>query len=215
MQILGGSSLKPLRDITGKTFGRLTAVRYVGKYRWLCSCSCGGKATVITSNLSKGNSTSCGCAGREKRFKHGMSPTKIYRVWLAMKQRCENPNDAAFANYGGRGIKVCERWHEFSNFIADMGMRPSGYEIDRKDNDGDYAPDNCRWISKRENLNNKRTNRLVTWKKETLPITTWAERVGVHPRTLFNRIDRGWSLDDAMKPEPRKRVRNRAKRGLA
>lgn len=167
----------------------------------------------MTSNLQKGNSTSCGCQRREASFKHGMSKTTIFRVWLSMKQRCENPNDASFVNYGGRGIKVCERWHEFSNFIADMGMRPSGYEIDRKDNNGDYEPKNCRWISKRENLNNKRSNHMLTWGNETLPITTWAERLGVPARTLFNRLGRGWPVDKAMTYPKHARKNSRKRQG--
>lgn len=187
-----------IADIANRRFGRLTAVRFAGDGKWFCRCECGGSVTVITSNLTRGNTTSCGCAFREAHFKHGMGRTALYHAWVAMRARCNNPNDAAFANYGGRGIKVCERWNEFSNFLADMGARPKGYQIDRIDNEGDYEPGNCRWVSPKANLNNKRSSHFLTWKGETLTITQWAERLGIHQRTLFNRIGRGWSMDRAM-----------------
>lgn len=188
----------PIKDLTGMKFGRLVAKRYVGGGKWFCECECGGDAVVITANLTKGNSTSCGCKRRENGFRHGMADSRLYRVWLSMRQRCENPKDAAYHNYGGRGIYVCERWKEFKAFFADMGMRPDGYQLDRIDNNGPYSPDNCRWVSSRANKHNKRTNRMVEWKGETLPLTVWAERLDLHPRTLFNRIDRGWTLERAM-----------------
>jgi hypothetical protein len=182
--------MKPLQDITGRRFGRLTVVKYVGRSRWLCHCDCGGRTEAMTSNLNKGNSTSCGCKHEEARFKHGMTQTRQYGAWKSMLQRCENPNDRSYKNYGGRGIKVCDRWHEFSNFVADMGLRPEGFDIDRIDNNRDY----------------RRNNRLVTWKGETLPITTWAERLGMNDRTLFNRINRGWSIERAMSQKAQKRT---------
>lgn len=187
-----------IAEIKNRKFGRLTAIRYVGDSKWWCRCDCGTSLAVITTNLTKGNSTSCGCQRRESLFKHGMGRTALYHAWVAMRSRCNNPKDAAFANYGGRGIKVCERWNEFPNFLADMGNRPKGYQIDRIDNDGDYEPGNCRWVSPKANLNNKRSSHKVTWKGETLTITQWAERLGIHQRTLFNRIGRGWDLNRAM-----------------
>lgn len=184
-------------DLTGQKFGRLTAIRY-DPGKWLCRCDCGGSVRVLAANLKKGNSTSCGCKRRESQFKHGMSGTPQWHAWQAMRQRCENPNDPAYPNYGGRGIKVCDRWQEFKNFVADMGLRPKGYELDRIDNDGPYSPENCRWVTSKANKHNKRTNTRITWEGETLPVTVWAERLGLHPRTLFNRLHRGWSLERAM-----------------
>lgn len=195
----------PNKDLTGLCFGRLTATRYVGESKWLCRCECGGTATCITSNLLKGNSTSCGCKRREAHFKHGMSATPQWHAWQSMRQRCENPNDPAYKNYGGRGIKVCDRWGSYANFIADMGLRPPGYELDRRDNDGDYTPDNCQWVSKKANRNNKRNNRVVEWCGESMPVTAWAEKLGIHPRTLAWRISIGWPLERAMKRRPSKR----------
>ncbi len=185
-------------DITDKRFGKLTALRFDGDGKWLCRCDCGRTTFVFTSNLTKGNSQSCGCARVETLFRHGMARTPVYRVWMSMRSRCNNPNDQAFANYGGRGIVVCERWADFANFIADMGVRPKGFQIDRIDNDGNYEPGNCRWVTAKQNLNNKRTSRKVEWRGETRTLTEWADRLGLHQRTLFNRIGRGWDIERAL-----------------
>lgn len=131
-------------------------------------------------------------------LRHSMSGTPQYHAWVAMRARCNNPNDAAYANYGGRGIGVCERWSVFENFFEDMGPRPARFQLDRVDNDGDYTPDNCRWVAQRDNLNNKRTSHVIEHGGERLTVSQWAERLGIHPRTLFNRIHRGWAIDRAL-----------------
>lgn len=188
-----------MQDIAGIRFGRLTAVKYVGDGRWQCSCACGGTATVITTNLKKGNSTSCGCKRRETNVKHGMSNSRVYSVWKSMVQRCHNPNDRSFENYGGRGIQVCEEWRDnFSQFIADMGIRPDGFDLDRIDNDKGYSPENCRWVSRLRNLNNKRTNRFLEFEGRKMTIAQWASVMGMNYRTLNNRINRGWPLERAL-----------------
>lgn len=193
-------------DLKRKRFGRLVAKKYLGHSKWECRCDCGGTTIAIASNLTKGNSTSCGCKRRETQFRHGMSGTLIHQVWRGMRARCNNPNDAAYTNYGGRGIRVCERWEDFGAFLADMGMRPPGFELDRIDNDGPYSPENCRWVPKRQNLRNKRTSHLVTWDGETLTVAAWAERLGIHERTLHNRLGRGWPIERAMtKPTQQRR----------
>lgn len=195
-------------DLTGKRFGRLTAVRYVGGGHWRCQCECGGVAVVLTGNLTRGNSTSCGCKRRETLTKHGMADTKVYRIWQQMIRRCHRKNDPAYANYGGRGVIVCDRWREsFSNFLADMGARPGGFQIDRKDNDGNYEPANCHWVSSKANKNNKRTNRVVEFRGRRQTIAEWADELGVHYRTLNNRINRGWPTERAFKAPVRKKSR--------
>lgn len=192
-----------LAQIADQRFGMLVALQYAGSGKWLCRCDCGKFTEVITSNLTRGNSKSCGCQLHPK--KHGMAHHPVNQVWRAMRARCNNPNDPAYANYGGRGIKVCERWDDFALFVLDMGPRPKGHQIDRTDNEKGYSPENCRWVLPKENLNNKRSSRKIDWCGETLTITQWAERLGVKPRTLFNRIDRGMSLDEAMtRPVARK-----------
>jgi len=193
------------KKLSGVRFGKLVADHYAGDGKWFCRCDCGQTTTVITTNLTKGNTTSCGCRFRETHVKHGMSNTQVYRAWVQMVRRCENPKDPAFHNYGGRGIKVCERWHDFMLFITDMGARPAGFQIDRENNDGNYEPGNCRWVTYKINRNNQRTNRLVTVDGRTQTIAQWADERKLNYRTLNNRINRGWSAEDAITQDVQKR----------
>jgi hypothetical protein len=153
-----------LKDITGQRFGRLVALGLRSRggpgihSRWLCRCDCGKTHAATSNNLKSGNVKSCGC--REGNFKHGQRHTGAYRTWDAMLQRCSNPRNTRYKYYGGRGITVCERWRKFENFFADMGERPSGMSIDRIDNDGNYEPGNCRWITQSQQLKN-RTRALI------------------------------------------------------
>jgi len=184
-------------------FGRLTVLRYVGLSRfrnrlWECRCICGKLTTVVGSHLASGNTVSCGCLSREANTTHGMSRngTPEYRIWTCMIARCSNREGKGHHNYGGRGIKVCERWLKFENFYKDMGPRPSPkHSIDRVNNDGDYEPSNCRWATKIEQDTNRRTNRNVTYKGRTQCITFWARELGIHPMTLMYRLDRGWTAE--------------------
>jgi hypothetical protein len=157
-------------DLSGKRFGRLLVLRYShshnGKAKWLCRCDCGIEKTCFGSVLRDKNRTmqSCGCFNRERSTIHGHStpPTPEYVSWVAMIERCENPKNKRFAEYGGRGITVCDRWRSsFVAFLADMGSRPPGMTLDRfPDNDGDYEPGNCRWATNIEQRNNQRQRRI-------------------------------------------------------
>ena len=125
---------------------------------------------------------------------HGMSRTPEYKAWFNMKDRCFNPNTKGYPNWGGRGITVCDRWLDFENFLADMGTKPSPkHSLDRIDNDGDYCPDNCRWSTKAEQENNKRTNRLITIDDVTLTIAQWEKKMGFSKNVIWERLKSGWS----------------------
>lgn len=161
------------KDLTGQKFGRLTIISSTNKRSgrhviWKCKCGCGNECLISSSSLQNNLSRSCGCLQRELIAKqsttHGMSDTQIYNIWKRMLQRCENPNYREFKYWGGRGIKVCERWHSFENFYEDVGNSPEGLTLDRwPDNDGNYEPNNFRWATHKEQANNKRDSKRQLW----------------------------------------------------
>lgn len=151
-----------MRDITGQRFGRLVALsvdkfpRTSKNLHWLCQCDCGIVVVVNGGNLRPRQTVSCGCL-RKNRFKtHGQHNSKTYGIWEEMIQRCTNSKNRAYKWYGNRGILVCERWRKFENFLEDMGFCPTGYSIERVNNDGNYEPENCKWIPRNEQQRNQR-----------------------------------------------------------
>ncbi len=192
-----------LIDLTGRKFGGWTVLNRASsakrQTRWKCRCACGKIRLCSGGNLRGGLSLQCKvCSNRAKAAKatrHGMSNTRLYYAWFGMIQRCENPANKSYAYYGRRGITVCERWHRFEDFYADMGDRPPGYTLDRKDNDGPYCKENCRWVSRKTQMRNTRTNRFVTFNGQRRTVAEWAEVQGGNSRTLWDGLKRhGWDM---------------------
>jgi hypothetical protein len=159
-----------LIDVTGQRFGRLFILKRAGSTPrggslWLCRCDCGKRRKVWSVALRQGLTRSCGCLAKDlflrRVTKHGMSGTREHCSWLSMIQRCTYSEGISWQNYGGRGIRICQRWqgkHGFENFYTDMGPRPEGTSLDRIDVDGNYAPGNCRWATAEVQANNRRTS---------------------------------------------------------
>lgn len=206
---------------TGSTYGRLQVLAYDGKagrhHKWKCRCECGVEKSFYQSNLVGGKSTSCGCRSAETveklragATKHGMSRTATYKSWTSMKERCLNSNTWNYAEYGGRGITICQRWLEsFENFLTDMGECPDGMTLDRfPNNDGHYEPGNCRWATGSEQQNNKRTTRIIFALGRAMTLADWSKETGLSVDLIRNRIDgHGWTEEKAL-TTPRKIYRN-------
>ena len=205
--------MSKLIDLTGQRFGRLIVTERAEsltspcgskRARWICQCDCGNTVIVAAKELMRGDTKSCGCLQRDRTAEvsttHGMKKTKIYHVWIDMKQRCLNPNNYRYSDWGGRGITVCNEWHEFEPF-RDWALAhgyQDGLTIDRIDNNGPYSPDNCRWITAQAQQFNKRCNIVLTHNEKTQTLTEWAHEVNISPSTLSARLRAGWSLDRAL-----------------
>lgn len=197
----------------GATYHWMTVIANAERYRTpagkyhaavLCECKCGVRKVVLCASLRRGSTLSCGCFGRsrEVRVKHS-GPTRLshpgeYNSWAQMRSRCNSPTANGYANYGGRGIRVCERWNSFASFVADMGARPEGCSIERNDVNGHYEPENCRWATGDEQRNNTRRSRLITAFGETKTVSEWAKSRGWSHKKLSGRLSRGWSVEEAL-----------------
>lgn len=196
-------------DLTGQQYGKWlvqarSMQRLYGKPAWECLCECGTAKVVSGSALRMGESTSCGCYQKELAAKnlgdaarkHGRHNTPEYYRWLSLKSRCTNPANPAYADYGGRGITVCQRWADsFEAFLEDVGERPSPeHSIDRIDNDGNYEPNNVRWATKQEQANNRRTNVQVTYNGKTKTLAAWAREAGITPEGIAYRHKHGKAI---------------------
>jgi len=197
------------KDLTSNVFGRLTVLSYAGRIgvnnQWNCKCTCGNYCIVAGGNLNRGSTKSCGCLHAEIASKvhasHKMTGSGEYRTWMSMKNRCLNSNGIGYINYGGRGIKVCDRWvNSFESFFSDMGVRPKGSSIERINNNGNYEPSNCRWATAKEQANNKRSNHTITINGVTKTMQAWADECGLHWSVIKSRISSGLSGYDLIKP---------------
>jgi hypothetical protein len=199
-----------VKDLTGHPpFGRLTVVAFAGiasnrKATWRCLCDCGNETVVTGVDLRSGHSQSCGCLMGERLIAslttHGRSGTPEHSSWKQMRQRCLNPKNNAYDRYGGRGIVICQRWLDsFADFYADMGPKPSPkHSIERRENDGNYEPGNCYWATPKQQNRNTRKNVMLTFDGRTQCIGAWAEELGMGLRTLWTRLNDGWSVERAL-----------------
>ncbi len=201
-------------DLTGKVFGKLTVLDFShaenGYTYWNCKCECGNEKIIRGIYLTDKRRPikSCGCLVKEKSPKnledyrcgtHNMSKTKFYNVWNSMVMRCNNPNSKAYKRYGARGIKVCARWRKFNNFYEDMFQKyEQGLSIERINNDGDYKPNNCKWIDKKKQCNNRSTNHLIKYKNNTYTLSEASEKFKIPYHTLKNRLYSGWDIEKAL-----------------
>jgi hypothetical protein len=207
-----------LIDLTGKRFHQLTVIgkgrRTPGSTYWNCRCDCGQVRQVASAKLRSGRAYSCGCTKKTNIAKalttHGQSGghtkgrrTAEYRIWGLMVNRCHNPKNPAYPDYGGRGIMVCERWRTFENFFADMGPRPSKrHTIDRTNNSKGYEPGNVRWATMKEQANNTRGNRIIEHAGLRMTLAQWAQHTGIRGNTIARRIDSGVPAALAMSTPP-------------
>lgn len=205
----------PGYDLANQRFGRLLAlapVRIVKNSRaawfWICKCDCGAARQVRASTLRNGASTSCGCRAAsvtaERNRTHGRSGTRLHRIWKGMLTRCRNPEAKDYPRYGGRGIKVCERWNSFENFLADMGEPPTPkHSIDRAENSGNYEKNNCEWATSQTQARHTRRSHMITIGTETLPLVIWCERYSSDAFLVRDRLRRDWEPLRALTEPPR------------
>lgn len=200
---------KGVKDLTGQIFGHLTVVgiaRMGDKGAlWLCNCSCGKTTIQRGSTMKSGAVKGCGCRRKIEsgmhKVTHGCTKTKEYRIWRGIKQRCLGKDTNHTKNYRDRGIKMCDRWaHSFENFIADMGRAPTPkHSIDRRNNDGNYEPSNCRWATDEVQHSNKRTTRMIEINGQSKPLFIWCKELGLNYSTVSARIHRhGYSEYEAL-----------------
>jgi hypothetical protein len=197
-----------IKDITGKTFGKMTVVAFayvlpkLGAY-WLCRCECGNEKVARGPALRKGSIVSCGCHKarlfKDRSTTHGLSHLPVFRRWCGMIQRCSDPNHIGYHNYGAKGIAVCDRWLSFENFYADMGEPATKiHSIERRNGSLGYSPENCYWATQSQQARNTSQNHNITFRGKTQCLIAWAEEVGITRGALTSRLNRGWSVERAL-----------------
>lgn len=210
-------------DHSGEQYNRLTLIERVKDEvspsgsiteRYLCRCECGVEKVIAWKHIKSGNIKSCGCYRNDKKSEiykqvseklsvrntiHGMTGTRLYRIWGNMMSRCSDRNNPAWENYGGRGITVCDEWHDSDSFFN--WAFSNGYNdkltLDRIDNEREYSPNNCRWADRTQQANNKRSNVMITYNGQTLTMAEWAKVLGINYKVLHNRFRLGWTIDRA------------------
>ena len=204
----------PNDNLIGMRFGRLTVIEFAGmrnygvkklhkRAMWTCKCECGTEKIICKDSLVQGSTRSCGCFHKEVAIKvntsHGQYRTRAHITWMNMKSRCLNPQHPHYQNWGGRGIKVCERWLKFENFLEDMGERPRGLTLERIDNSLGYCKDNCIYATPTQQSRNRRCNRYIVHNGERRALWDWGERTGLGVSVIEQRLDKlGWSIEEAL-----------------
>ena len=208
-------------DMPGKKFGRLLCIEYSHTEKrglcWKCQCDCGSIVVVLGSSLRSGNTKSCGCLGKEitmrRSYKHGhcgrTNTTRIHRIWARMKQRCNDPNSSDRYKYHLRGIRVCEEWNNsFESFLK--WALENGYQdtltIERINNDGNYSPANCKWITPAKQARNTRHNHVITINGVARTLAEWSEISGIDAPLLRYRIRQGWPMEKLFKTPYKKGI---------
>lgn len=186
----------------GETKGRLTLFKYLENSKGLFICNCGNKKVINIYNVERGAVKSCGCYFKEhpSHTIHGGRGTRLYHIWKSIRERCNTPTSTIYKNYGGRGIKICKEWDDFKVFrewALTHGYNDS-LTIDRIDVNGNYEPNNCRWVTYKKQANNKRNNRYIEYRGQVKTMTEWAELYNIKLATLWARLNRGWSIEKAL-----------------
>lgn len=214
-----------VKDLSGMRFGKLTAIECVGRTKngnakWLCRCDCGGEKVIASWNLVSGNTNSCGCIKKEQNKQmfvtHGDSgshKTRLYRIWAGIKTRCYNKKHSdSYRKYGAKGVFMCDEWKNSYESFRDWSIA-SGYQenlsIDRIDPKGPYSPENCRWATDKEQQNNRTNNHILTFNGVSKTLAQWVELTGFTKSTIEHRLERGWSVADALQTPMRKTVGGR------
>ena len=190
--------MSKLIDLTGQTFGRLTVIKRVenaknNKAQWLCQCSCGKQKIIKSSNLIRGATRSCGCIKEEKRLGE-LHNSRLHRIWNNMKQRCSNPKNTNYVHYGKRGITVCKEWIDFKpfyNWALSNGYKDT-LSIDRIDVNGNYEPNNCRWVNNKTQSLNRTNNRIININGEAKTLTEWCDIYNIDKKLVYDRLERNW-----------------------
>ena len=230
-------------DLSGRRFGRLIAIERVGRKiapngtrqtMWRCKCDCGNETTVKYIALTSGNTCSCGCWEQENResmikiaqtnnrksvskdFIGALETHPLYKTWKSMLMRCNNPNVRGYKHYGGRGIKVCDRWSGdlgFENFVNDMGERPDGTTLDRVDVNGHYEPSNCRWATAEQQMNNRTDNSCITLNGESITCTQLCKKYGFYYTYVAHQLRQGIDINVIITRQLRDKSIRQGKRG--
>lgn len=202
--------MPPIKDLNGLRFGYLIVLGRAGKTkygnaRWLCRCDCGKEAVVAGGHLTSGHTVSCGCRKRSVRstLTHGESKSRLYNVWILMRKWCNSPNDKSYSRYGGRGIKVCPEWDNSYEVFRDWALA-NGYDenarygectLDRKNNDKDYSPENCRWTNETVQANNRRSNHVIEYAGRKMTLAQWEKETGLKAYNIRRRLKRGETIE--------------------